>query len=72
MNRAIITRGVRTPIGRYIGSMWDVPADKLGAGVLNELVRRAAAAPLVKAVVLGQFLPERQLPAWLCWRRAGL
>lgn len=38
MNRVVITQGVRTLIGRYIGSLWDVPAEKLGAVVLNELV----------------------------------
>ncbi len=55
MNHVVITNGVRTPIGKYIGALRDVPAEKLGAVVLNALLSRAGIEPaLVEEVVMGQ------------------
>jgi acetyl-CoA C-acetyltransferase len=55
MTDAVIVSAVRTPIGKYGGSLRDVPADALAVRVLTECVRRAGADPaLVEDVVLGQ------------------
>lgn len=41
MSEIYIVEAVRTPVGKYKGSLAGVRADHLGAHVLNELVRRA-------------------------------
>ena len=51
----VITGAVRTPIGKYCGSLRDIPAQELAALVLNEAIRRSAVTPeQVNEVVLGQ------------------
>lgn len=55
MRKAVIIGGVRTPIGRYMGALKDVPAYDLGALVLNEVVKRTGVGPAqVDEVILGQ------------------
>lgn len=55
MERVAIAGAVRTPIGKYIGCLRDVPAYELGAIVLNEVIRRAGVAPdQVDDVIMGQ------------------
>lgn len=55
MKKAVIISAVRTPIGRYMGMLKDIPAYDLGALVLNETVRRAGLDPSqVDEVILGQ------------------
>lgn len=55
LKRAVIIGAVRTPIGRYMGGLKDVPAYDLGALVLNEVVQRAGLDPgQVDEVILGQ------------------
>jgi acetyl-CoA C-acetyltransferase len=55
MERVAIIGAVRTPIGRYLGSLREIPAYDLGALVLNEVVRRAKVAPAwVDDVIMGQ------------------
>ncbi|MGB9629643.1 MAG: thiolase family protein [Thermodesulfobacteriota bacterium] len=55
MNQAVIIGAVRTPIGRYLGSLKEVAAYDLGALVLNEVVKRAKVDPTqVDEVILGQ------------------
>ncbi|MBM4338368.1 MAG: acetyl-CoA C-acyltransferase [Deltaproteobacteria bacterium] len=55
MKKAVIVSAVRTPIGRYMGMLKDIPAYDLGALVLNEAVRRAGLDPgRVDEVILGQ------------------
>jgi len=50
-----IISAVRTPIGRYIGALRDVPAYDLGALILNEVVKRVKVDPAwVDEVILGQ------------------
>jgi acetyl-CoA C-acetyltransferase len=52
---AVIVSGVRTPVGRYMGALKEVPAYDLGALVLNEVIKRAKIDPAhVDEVVLGQ------------------
>ncbi|MFZ7127472.1 MAG: acetyl-CoA C-acyltransferase [Desulfobacterales bacterium] len=52
---AVIVAGVRTPIGRYLGGLREVPTHDLGALVLNAVVERIGLDPAtVDEVVLGQ------------------
>ena len=55
MEKVAILSAVRTPIGRYMGVLRDVPAYDLGALVLNEAVKRAKVDPAsVDEVIMGQ------------------
>ncbi len=55
MKNAVIISGVRTPVGRYMGTLREVAAYDLGALVLNEVLRRAGLnAGRVDEVILGQ------------------
>ncbi len=54
MDDAVIISAVRTPIGRYAGSLKDVRPDDLAALVIGEAVRRANIDPRsVEDVILG-------------------
>ena len=55
MEQVVFVSAVRTPIGRYIGALRDVPDYELGALVLNESVKRAGIEPAqVEDVIIGQ------------------
>ena len=55
MKKAVIISAVRTPVGRYMGALKEIPAYDLGALVLNEVVKRAGVDPdQVDEVILGQ------------------
>ncbi|MFC2005489.1 acetyl-CoA C-acyltransferase [Chloroflexota bacterium] len=55
MEKVAIISAVRTPIGRYMGGLRDIPAYDLGALVLNEVVKRAKVVPAsVDEVMMGQ------------------
>ena len=55
MKDVVIVSGVRTPIGRYGGTLKDVPVYKLGGLVLNEAVKRAGVKPSeVDDVIMAQ------------------
>lgn len=55
MDRVAVVSAVRTPIGRYMGSLRDVPAYDLAALVLNAAIERAGVTPAsVDDVILGQ------------------
>jgi len=55
MEEVAVISAVRTPIGRYIGGLRDVPAYDLAALVLNEVIKRAKIDPAwVDDVVMGQ------------------
>jgi acetyl-CoA C-acetyltransferase len=45
MDEIVIVSGVRTPVGKFQGSLSDVPAPRLGAVVVREAVRRAQLQP---------------------------
>jgi acetyl-CoA C-acetyltransferase len=50
----VILSGVRTPIGKFQGSLSDVPGPKLGAIAVKEAVRRAGVDPTtVDEVIMG-------------------
>ena len=53
----VIVAAARTAIGSFGGALADVPAHKLGAAVIAEVLRRAGVAPeAVSEVILGQVL----------------
>jgi len=55
MKEAVIISAVRTPVGRYMGGLKDIPAYDLAALVLNEAVKRAKIEPdMVDDVIFGQ------------------
>jgi acetyl-CoA C-acetyltransferase len=55
MKNVVIVSGVRTPIGRYGGSLRDIPVYKFTSLVLNEAVKRAEIEPSwVDDVIMGQ------------------
>ncbi len=55
MERVVIAGAVRTPIGKYIGGLKDLPAYELGVLVLNEAVKKAGITPdMVDDVIMGQ------------------
>lgn len=55
MRESVIISGVRTPIGRYMGILKEVPAYDLAALVLNDAIRRAQIrAESVDDVIMGQ------------------
>jgi acetyl-CoA C-acetyltransferase len=55
MREAVIVSAVRTPVGRYLGALRDIPAYDLAALVLNEVLKRCGArAEAVDEVIFGQ------------------
>ena len=55
MKNVVIVSGVRTPIGRYGGSLKDLPVFKFTSLVLNEAVKKAKVEPAwVDDVIMGQ------------------
>ena len=54
MTEAVIVSAVRTPIGRFLGELSDLPAPRLGAVVVAEALKRAKAPPdRVDEVIMG-------------------
>ena len=45
MERAVVVEGARTPIGRFLGSLREVPAVELGEMAAREALRRAGVEP---------------------------
>ena len=55
MKNVVIVSGARTPIGRYGGSLHNIPVYKFTSLVLNEVVKRAKIEPAwVDDVIMGQ------------------
>lgn len=55
MTEAVIVSAARTPVGRYMGSLKNIPAYDLAAQVLNEVMRRSGIKPeWVDEVIMGQ------------------
>lgn len=55
MKKVVIIGAVRTPVGRYLGALKEIPAYDLGALVLNEAVKRVNLLPeQIDEVILGQ------------------
>src|SRR5207302_178297 len=75
MPDAFILSAARTPIGKYLGGLADVPAPQLGAVALAEALRRARAAPeQIDEVILGNVIQAGlgQSPARQAALKAGL
>jgi acetyl-CoA C-acetyltransferase len=64
VREAVLCEPVRTPVGRYGGSLKDVPAAELGAIVIRALVDRAGLdGSEIDEVILGQAYPSGEDPA---------
>src|SRR5947209_536679 len=75
MADAFLLSAARTPIGKYLGGLADVPAPNLGAVALAEALRRARAAPeRIDEVIFGNVLQAGlgQNPARQVALKAGL
>ena len=75
MSDALILSAARTPIGKYLGSLADVPAVQLGAVAIAEALRRAhVPAERVEEVIVGNVLQAGlgQNPARQAALKAGL
>jgi acetyl-CoA C-acetyltransferase len=61
---AVICEPVRTPVGRFGGSLRDVPAQELAATVIRAVLDRTRVDPgSVQDVILGQGYPSGEAPA---------
>ncbi|RPH34973.1 acetyl-CoA acetyltransferase, partial [bacterium] len=57
MNDVVIASGCRTPIGSFRGTLSSIPAPRLGAGAIQEALRRANVFPdEVDEVVMGNVI----------------
>src|SRR5437773_1638714 len=75
MADAFILSAVRTPIGKYLGGLSELPAPQLGALVIGEALRRGAVSPdKVNEVIMGHVLQAGvgQNPARQAALKAGL
>jgi acetyl-CoA C-acetyltransferase len=75
MADAFLLSAARTPIGKYLGSLADVPAPELGAVAVAEALRRARVPPgEVDEVIMGNVLQAGvgQNPARQAALKAGL
>ena len=72
---AFILSAARTPIGKFLGELSDVPATKLGALAVAEAIKRANVTPAeIEEVILGNVVQagEGQAPARQSALYAGL
>ena len=75
MSKAVIVAASRTPTGKFLGALSDVPAVELGAITLRETLRRSGLpAELVEEVIMGQVVQAGcgQNPARQAALRAGV
>lgn len=75
MSDALILSAVRTPIGKYLGALADVPAPQLGAVAVAEALKRAKApVERIDEVIMGNVLQAGvgQNPARQAALKAGL
>jgi acetyl-CoA C-acetyltransferase len=75
MADAFILSAARTPVGKYLGALAEVPAPQLGAAAVAEALRRARVPPeRVDEVILGNVLQAGvgQNPARQAALKAGL
>jgi acetyl-CoA C-acetyltransferase len=75
MPEALIVSAVRTPIGKYLGALADVPATELGGRVLHETLQRGKLPPgRVDEVIMGNVIQAGlgQNPARQAALKAGL
>src|SRR5512137_2581482 len=71
----LILSGTRTPVGKFNGSLKDLPATELGALVIREALTRAQIAPeRVDEVLMGNVISAGlgQAPARVAALKGGL
>lgn len=74
-HNAVIASAVRTPIGKFLGSLSALTAPELGAIAIREVVRRAGVAPeAIDEVIMGNVVSAGvgQAPARQATLKAGL
>ena len=74
-NDAVLLSGCRTPIGKFLGSLKDIPAPRLGATAIADAIRRAGIEPAqVDEVIMGNVVQAGigQAPARQAALFAGL
>ncbi|SCL39261.1 acetyl-CoA C-acetyltransferase [Micromonospora rhizosphaerae] len=72
---SVIVSGARTPMGRLLGNLKDLPATKLGGAAIKAALERAGVAPeQVQYVIMGQVLQAGagQIPARQAAVEAGI
>ncbi|TCB95748.1 acetyl-CoA C-acetyltransferase [Micromonospora zingiberis] len=72
---SVIVSGARTPMGRLLGNLKDLPATKLGGIAISAALQRAGVAPdQVQYVIMGQVLQAGagQIPARQAAVEAGI
>jgi acetyl-CoA C-acetyltransferase len=75
MKKAVIVSAVRTAVGRFGGTLKDIPASDLGAVVIKEAIQRAGISPeQVDEVIFGHVLTtaQGQNPARQAAMKAGV
>ncbi|RSK28980.1 acetyl-CoA C-acetyltransferase [Bacillus sp. HMF5848] len=75
MGKTVIVSGIRTPFGRFGGTLKDVTAPELGGIVIKEAVKRANLQPEdIDEVIIGSVLQggQGQIPSRQAARHGGL
>jgi len=68
MTRAAIVSPVRTPVGRFLGSLTPLPAERLGAHVIQAMMERSKIDPaLIDDVVFAQSYANSEAPCIGRW-----
>ncbi len=68
MRRAALVAPVRTPVGKFLGSLKDIPAERLAEAVIRETVKRSGVDPaLIEDVVFAQSYANSEAPCIGRW-----
>lgn len=68
MRRAAIVQPLRTPVGRFLGGLASVPAERLAAHVIREVVARSGVDPArIEDVVMAQSYANSEAPCIGRW-----
>lgn len=68
MRRAAIVAPVRTPVGKFLGALKDIPAERLAAHAIAESVKRAGIDPArIEDVVFAQSYANSEAPCIGRW-----
>jgi len=68
MNRAAIVCPLRTPVGRFMGSLASVPAERLAAHIISAVVKRSGIDPArIEDVIMAQSYANSEAPCIGRW-----
>ena len=68
MRRAAIVQPLRTPVGRFLGTLAPIPAERLAAAVIREVVQRSGIDPeRIEEVVMAQSYANSEAPCIGRW-----